>query len=98
MKEKDLEAWVGQQVRRKGGMWLKWVSPGFTGVPDRIVVAGGGRIAFVEMKQEGGRLSRRQEYVLDMFRRFGFKVYVVYNKDQARAMLREVMGDEVCSP
>lgn len=93
--EKDLEAYVGRQVRKHGGLWLKWVSPGCTGVPDRILAMPGGRAAFVEMKQEGGRVSRRQAYMLNKLHGMGFPTYVIFNKDQAHAMLREVMGDEV---
>ena len=55
-------------------------------------------VAFVEMKQESGRLSRRQHYVCGMLRAMGCRVYVIYNKEQALDMLREVMPDEVHSP
>lgn len=93
--EKDIEAQVGRMVKQRGGLWLKWSSPGYTGVPDRILLAPGGRVAFVEMKQEGGRLSARQRYVGRLLQSFGFKWFVVYNKDEAREMLREVFGDEI---
>lgn len=93
--EKELEAKVGRLVRRRGGLWLKWVSPGYTGVPDRIVVAPGGRVAFVEMKQAGGKLSPRQIYVGRLLRILGCSVFVVYNMDDAQHMMREVFGDEV---
>lgn len=95
--EKTLEAYVGREVRRLGGLWLKWVSPGCVGVPDRILIMPGGCIAFVEMKQPGGRVSRRQSYMLDLLRRLGCRTYTVFDKDQAHAMLREVMPDEVCA-
>lgn len=93
--EKDLEAKVGRWVKKRGGLWLKWVSPGYTGVPDRIIIAQGGVVAFVEMKQEGGRLSTRQRYIGKLFEHMGHRVYVVYNEEQAHAMLREVFGDEI---
>lgn len=93
--EKDLEAKVGRWVKKLGGLWLKWVSPGFTGVPDRILFAKGGRIAFAEMKQRTGRFSKRQTLVCNLLRSFGFRVYGVFTEEQARAMLREVFGDEV---
>ena len=93
--EKDLEAKVGRWVRRRGGLWLKWVSPGYTGVPDRILIGPGGLIACVEMKQETGRLMKRQRYVGDVLRTYGFKVFVIYNEEQALTMMREVFGDEV---
>lgn len=92
--EKDLEAKVGRWVKRRGGLWLKWVSPGFTGVPDRILFVPGGRVVFVEMKQKTGRLMKRQRLVGDMLRRLGCTVYQVFTDEQARQMLREVMPDD----
>lgn len=92
--EKDLEAKVGRWVRQRGGLWLKWVSPGFTGVPDRILLAQGGIVAFVEMKQETGRLSKRQVFVCGLLKRMGFRVYQIFTEEQARMMLREVMPDD----
>jgi hypothetical protein len=93
--EKDLEAKVGRWVKRRGGLWLKWTSPGFTGVPDRILIAQGGKVVFVEMKQESGRLMKRQVLVGALLKRMGCAVYQVFNEDEARQMLREVMPDEV---
>lgn len=62
-KEKNLERKLRTTVSRLGGMCLKFVSPGFTGVPDRIVLMPGGLIYFVELKSEGRRLSARQRTV-----------------------------------
>ena len=50
-------------VERKKGLCLKWVSPGFTGVPDRIVILPNGKIFFVEVKRPGlkdGRSPRQK--------------------------------------
>ena len=94
--EKDLEAWVGRAVRKRGGLWLKWVSPGCVGVPDRILAMPGGKVAFVEMKQPGGKVSERQRYMLNLLSRIGCKTYVIYTREEACAMLREVSGNEVC--
>lgn len=93
--EKTLESWLGDQVRRSGGIWLKWVSPGCTGVPDRILIAPGGIVAFVEMKQPGGKVGKRQAYMINLLTHLGCKAYVIYDKEQARAMLREVLPDAV---
>ena len=40
-------------VKRRSGICLKWVSPGFDGVPDRIVFLPGRHIGFVEVKAPG---------------------------------------------
>ena len=63
MLEKDIEARLKRGVERAGGLCLKWVSPGCTGVMDRIVLLPGGRVIFVELKNPGGRLSERQKYM-----------------------------------
>lgn len=58
MKESEIEARLVRGVKALGGVAYKFVSPGNVGVPDRLVVLPGGRVIFVELKAEGGRLSR----------------------------------------
>ena len=38
MREKQLEHLFLMEVKRVGGLALKFVSPGFSGVPDRLVL------------------------------------------------------------
>ena len=61
MKESAIEAWMVRAIRSRGGLCYKWVSPGTTGVPDRIVILPGGRTIYVELKTEVGRLSEIQK-------------------------------------
>lgn len=59
--EKEIEAKLRDMVKKHGGLCLKWVCPGWAGVPDRIVLLPGGRIIFVETKRpKGGRVGSRQ--------------------------------------
>ena len=51
--EKRVEEALSRAVKRLGGMEVKFVSPGLDGVPDRIVLLPGGKVAFVEMKATG---------------------------------------------
>ena len=60
MRESNIEKQFCQGVKRRGGMALKWVSPGFRGVPDRIVVCKG-EVLFVEFKAPGKSLSKLQK-------------------------------------
>lgn len=60
MKERDIEVLLRDGVKQLGGKAYKWVSPGNAGVPDRIVILPGGKVIFVELKQENGRLTRLQ--------------------------------------
>lgn len=80
--ERDIERKLRIMVERRGGMCLKWVCPGWSGVPDRIVLLPGGRVIFVETKRPaGGRLSALQRWWFEQLRRLGFKVVSVRNVD-----------------
>lgn len=50
MREKTIEAKLVKITRSMGGLALKFLSPGFDGVPDHLVLLPKGGIAFVEMK------------------------------------------------
>ena len=71
--EKDIEMALGRMVRRHGGMCLKWVCPGWLGVPDRICLLPGGRTYFVETKRpRGGKRSTMQEKWAEWLTGLGF--------------------------
>lgn len=73
--ERDLERKLYKALKSAGCLPLKFESPGYTGVPDRIVLIPGGRIAFVEMKAPGKRERPRQVIVQRIFRSMGFTVF-----------------------
>lgn len=62
-----------------GARCLKFVSPGFSGVPDRMILLPGGKLIFVEMKQPGKKERKRQEYVQGLLRDLGFEVFSSVN-------------------
>lgn len=74
MLEKDIERKLKKRVEALGCMCLKFESPGYTGVPDRIVLMPGGEAFFVELKAPGKKERPRQEYVQHQFRKLGFIV------------------------
>ena len=53
MHERIIESKLTRATKAMGGLALKFISPGYDGVPDRIVLFPGGRIAFVEVKGPG---------------------------------------------
>ena len=75
MLEKEIERHLRDGVKNMGGYCLKFVTPGFTGVPDRIVLLKGGVIAFVETKRPGQRECQRQQFVQSRLRKMGFPVF-----------------------
>lgn len=86
-------------VKNLGGLCLKFVSPGFVGVPDRIILLPGGRILFAETKAPGKTERKRQGYVQALLRKLGFTVYSsVDSMEKISAVLddcRRLTGEEV---
>lgn len=93
MLERDIEHYLTTEARKRGGLAFKFVSPGACGVPDRIVIAPGGAVWFVELKTETGRLSPLQTRHLELLRNVGANATVVYGMDGVRQFLREAFGD-----
>ena len=84
MKEKTVEKRLVQAVRQHGGLALKFISPGFNGVPDRLILFPGGRLAFCEVKAPGKKLRPLQAHRMAQLRELGFRVYAV---DSGRGQL-----------
>jgi len=82
LSEKHIETYLRDQVKKKGGLALKFVSPGFSGVMDRIILLPGGKIIFVETKAPGKKLRARQAFVKRQFEALGFTVLVIDSKDK----------------
>lgn len=91
--EKDTERYLNRQVKALGGRSYKWVSPGRAGVPDRIVIAPGGRVVFAELKSEGRTSSEQQKRFQAELRALGCTVYRdIDTKEKVREMLREIFA------
>ena len=60
MRERQIEQKLRNEIKAKGGLALKFVSPGMAGVPDRIVFTADGRVFFVELKAPGRHMTPKQ--------------------------------------
>lgn len=89
MKESEIERKLVKAVKDLGGLCLKFTSPGFTGVPDRILILDN-KIMFVELKAPGKGLRPRQEYVRRQFARLGHKIYVLDTKEKVKKFINEI--------
>lgn len=78
------------EVKRVGGLALKFVSPGFDGVPDRLVLLPGGKVGFVEVKAPGEHTRPLQEARLRLLRKMGFKAYVLDDEEQIGGIIDEI--------
>ena len=94
MKESQIERRLVEGVKRLGGMCLKFVSPGTLGVPDRIIITAKGRVIFVELKTETGRLTKIQRYVIGEMQKRGADARVVKGIDEGKELLAEIEGGD----
>ena len=90
MREKQIENKLASEVKKAGGIALKFVSPSFDGMPDRLVLLPDGHIAFVELKAPGKKPRPLQLARHRLLRSLGFQVYVIDSVEQIGGMLDEV--------
>ena len=85
-----IENKLASEVKKAGGIALKFVSPSFDGMPDRLVLLPDGHIAFVELKAPGKKPRLLQLARHRLLRSLGFRVYVIDSVEQIGGMLDEV--------
>lgn len=90
MSEKNLERKLREEVKKLGGMALKFISPGHAGVSDRIVLMPGGRIWFVELKQKGKKLNPLQEIFKKQTDKLKFRNLMIDDKTSLDLFLHEI--------
>lgn len=90
MREKTIEQHLVKAVKNSGGIAPKLVSPGFDGMPDRLVLLPAGKIGFVEVKAPGKEPRPLQVARHGLLRRLGFKVYVLDDPEQIGGILDEI--------
>ena len=88
--ERTIEQELAARVKAMGGIAPKFTSPGFDGMPDRLILLSGGRIGFVELKAPGRKPRPLQLARHRLFRRLGFKVYVIDGIEQIDGVLEEI--------
>jgi hypothetical protein len=91
MREKRIEQKLMMEVRRCGGMALKFVSPSYSGMPDRLILLPDGKMAFVEVKAPGKKPCPLQVKRHAMLRKLGFRVFVLDAASDIPMVLKEVM-------
>ena len=90
MREKIIEKELVAKVKAMGGIAPKFTSPGFDGMPDRLVLLPRGKMAFVELKAPDRKPRALQLARHRLLRRLGFKVYVIDEINQIDSVLEEI--------
>ena len=92
MREIETEAKLVKAVRKLGGLAPKFVSPGLDGVPDRLVLLPGGKIAFIELKAENRKMRPLQVRRKRQLESLGFLVYCIDRPEQIGGILNEIQA------
>jgi len=92
MKEKTIERRLVQEVKRRGGICPKWVSPGFDGVPDRLVFLPGKHFGLVEVKAPGEKPRALQVARHRLLEKLGFHTYILDGIEQIGGILDEIQA------
>lgn len=85
--EKFIERYLGNEVKRLGGVSLKFFSATQTGYPDRIVMMPDGTLIWVELKRPGGKPRPLQLYRHDQLRSLGQEVWVIDSREGVDLLL-----------
>ncbi len=88
--EKQIEQKLVDGVKCHGGIAPKFVSPGFAGMPDRLVLLPGGKMAFVEVKAPGKKPRPLQVKRHGMLRSLGFQVFVLDDASAIPGLLKKI--------
>lgn len=92
MREKIVESKFSKAVKAKDGLAVKFVSPSFNGMPDRMVMFPGGRIGFVEVKAPGKTPRSLQRSRHRLLRRMGFLVFVLDSPEQIGGIIDAILS------
>lgn len=88
--ESDIEGYLRDQVNKVlGGKAYKFVSPGNTGVPDRLILLPGGRAIFVETKAPGKKPTPKQAAQLKKISDLGFTALVIDSKEKVDELIQQ---------
>lgn len=92
MLESEIEKALITEVKKHGGLALKFISPGMSGVPDRLILIKGGKLAFIELKAPRKKMRPLQIKRKRQLEALGFLVYCIDDIEQIGGVL-----DEICT-
>ena len=94
MREKQIEQKFIKAVKVMGGIAPKLTSPGFDGMPDRLVLLPKGYVGFVEVKAPGRKPRPIQVSRINLLRRLGFKAYILDDEEKIGEIINGITGGD----
>jgi len=72
--EKEIEKKIGDYAKQHGVLYYKFTSPAKRAVPDRLLVAPGGAVGFLEIKRQGCKPTALQQLEMTKLKDKGCEV------------------------
>jgi hypothetical protein len=94
MMEKSIEQKLVAKVKKLGGICPKFISPGYDGMPDRLVLLPKGKIGFVEVKKKGMKPRPLQLARHKLLKGLGFKVFVLDDEKNIDEIIKSILGGD----
>ena len=88
MNEKLIEKKLREEVKKLGGLALKFSSSTYKGMPDRIVLMPGGKTYWVELKSTGKELTKIQTLRTITLDLLGFHVWLISSEEKLNEFLQ----------
>ena len=89
-RESEVEGYLKRRLCGLGIDCVKYVPDQLPGMPDRMLLLPDGKVMWVELKTDGGRVSPLQMYRHAWLRKLGHDVRVVWDKQQVDELVEEI--------
>ncbi len=76
MKESELQAKIIKTLEADGWFVLKLIQTNKNGIPDLEIIKGG-RVVFLEVKSDTGKVSSLQEYRIEQLKKYDTEAYII---------------------
>lgn len=96
--EKLLERKLRLGCIAAGWLSLKFTSPNYSGVPDRICLGWYGKVKFAEIKTTGKPATKRQLFVHRILERLGFEVWLIDSEETLQEFLKSLKTKKHLQP
>lgn len=92
--EKEIEKKVGDYAKKHGCLYMKFTSPARRAVPDRIIIAPGGRVGFLELKRKGQKPTALQQQEMNTLKAKGCTVHWVDCVEHGKMFVDRLVNGE----
>lgn len=79
--EKAIERYLVDEVKKLGGVCLKYSNQNMAGYPDRLILLPGAITIWVELKSKGKHTTALQDIRLRALNKLGYDTYICDNKE-----------------